>query len=253
MDVVYNHVPVGANGRDDAFGNITNRYFLPQDISGAGRSLDGGVPMVSQMIRDSLEYWVREYHVDGFRFDLLGVFRYLNVGEWARYLNAKYPDRVLLIYGEPYAASDGTVNGALSGDLSGRDQVRQGTVAFISADHVGVFNTSYRNAVRGDDLNGGGAGVNDRPSRLFSAQQEAPAYPRVGTGSSVSPWLNFGCRDAVFGRSMKCHPVEGGRPSPTPSFSLRSGSTARTVGCSPVPCPQPPRRARSTTSAISGD
>ena len=95
--------------------------------------------------------------------------------------------------------------------------------------------------------------VNDRPSRLFSAEQEAPAYPRVGTGSSVSPWLNFGCRDAVFGRSMKCHPVEGGRPSPTPSFSLRSGSTARTVGCSPVPCPQPPRRARSTTSAISGD
>ena len=95
--------------------------------------------------------------------------------------------------------------------------------------------------------------VNDRPSRLFSAKQEAPAYPRVGTGSSVSPWLNFGCRDAVFGRSMKCHPVEGGRPSPTPSFSLRSGSTARTVGCSPVPCPQPPRRARSTTSAISGD
>ena len=99
----------------------------------------------------------------------------------------------------------------------------------------------------------GRCAVNDRPSRLFSAQQEAPAFPRVGTGSSVSPWLNFGCRDAVFGRSMKCHPVEGGRPSPTPSFSLRSGSTARTVGCSPVPCPQPPRRARSTTSAISGD
>ena len=158
MDVVYNHVPVGANGRDDAFGNITNRYFLPRDISGAGRSLDGGVPMVSQMIRDSLEYWVREYHVDGFRFDLMGVFRYLNVGEWARYLNAKYPDRVLLIYGEPYAGGDGTVNGALSGDLSERDQVRQGTVAFIGADQVGVFNTSYRDAIRGGDLNGGGAG-----------------------------------------------------------------------------------------------
>jgi pullulanase len=158
MDVVYNHVPLAANGRDDAFGNISNQYFLPRDISGAGRSLDGGVPAVSRMIRDSLEYWVREYHVDGFRFDLMGVFRYLNVGDWASYLNAKYPDRILLIYGEPYAAGDGNVNGALSGDLSEHDEVRQGTVAFISPDYVGVFNTSYRDAIRGGDLNGGGDG-----------------------------------------------------------------------------------------------
>jgi pullulanase len=158
MDVVYNHVPVVAPGRDDVFGDITSKYFLPRDISGAGKSLDGGVHMVSQMIRDSLEYWVREYHIDGFRFDLMGVFRYLNVGDWARYLNTKYPDRTLLIYGEPYAAGDGTVNGALSGDLSERDEVRQATVAFISPDQVGVFNTSYRDAVRGADLNGGGTG-----------------------------------------------------------------------------------------------
>lgn len=158
MDVVYNHVPIVANGQDDVFGNITNAYFLPRDISGAGKSLDGGVPMVSRMIRDSLEYWVREYHIDGFRFDLMGVFRYLNVGDWASYLNSTYPDRTLLIYGEPYAAGDGTVHDALSGDLSERDQVRQATVAFISADQVGVFNTSYRDAIRGSDLNGGGTG-----------------------------------------------------------------------------------------------
>ena len=155
--MVYSHVPALAGGRDDVFGNITSRYFL-RDISGAGKSLDGGVPMVSQMIRDSLDYWVREYHVDGFRFDLMGVFRTLNVGDWARYLNTKYPDRTLLIYGEPYAAGDGTVIGALSGDLTERDEVRQGTVAYISADSVGVFNTSYRNAIRGGDLNGGGSG-----------------------------------------------------------------------------------------------
>jgi pullulanase len=102
MDVVYNHVPVG---NDDVFGAITGKYFLPNDISGAGRSLDGGVPMVDRMIRDSLDYWAGEYHVDGFRFDLMGIFRYVNVGTWAHYLNTRYPDRTLLIYGEPYAAS----------------------------------------------------------------------------------------------------------------------------------------------------
>ena len=60
--------------------------------------------MVDRVIRDSLDYWAREYHVDGFRFNLVGVFRHLNVGAWAEYLNARYPDRTLLIYGEPYAA-----------------------------------------------------------------------------------------------------------------------------------------------------
>jgi len=158
MDIVYNHVPALAGGRDDVFGDITSKYFLPKDISGAGKSVDGGVPMVSRMIRDSLDYWIREYHVDGFRFDLMGIFRYLNVGDWAGYLNTKYPDRTLLIYGEPYAAGDGTVIGALSGDLTERDEVRQATVAYISRDNVGVFNTSYRNAIRGSDLDGGGTG-----------------------------------------------------------------------------------------------
>src|SRR5271157_963509 len=90
--------------------------------------------------------------------------------------------------------------------------------------------------------------VKDRPSRLFSAQQEALQR------SSGWDWLlrltvaEFGCRDG--GRSMKYHPLEGVRRSLTPSFALRSGSTARTVGYSPGPCPRPPRSARSTTSAI---
>jgi pullulanase len=156
MDVVYNHVPLQSGA--DGLGAITSRYFLPNDISGAGESLDGGVPMVSRMIRDSLEYWVSEYHVDGFRFDLMGVFRYLNVGDWAGYLNAKYPSQGLLIYGEPYAAQSADESGAFSGPLLETDQVRPGTVAFIDTAHVGIFDTAYRDAIRGGDLNGGSSG-----------------------------------------------------------------------------------------------
>ena len=155
MDVVYNHVPVG-NG--DVFGDISSKYFLPNDISGAGRSLDGGVPMVDRMIRDSLDYWAREYHVDGFRFDLLGVFRYLNVGGWAEYLNTRYPDRTMLIYGEPYAATGVDIPNAFSGPLHDIDQLRLGTIAFIADAHVGAFNIKYRDAIRGEDANGGGSG-----------------------------------------------------------------------------------------------
>lgn len=197
MDVVYNHVP-GVFGRDDGLGGITNKYFLPNDISGAGRTLDGGVPMVSQMIRDSLEFWVREYHVDGFRFDLMGVFRYLNVGDWANYLNIKYPDRGLLIYGEPYAGGNSSENGAFSGDLANRDQIRQGTVAFIGAAHVGVFNTSYRDAIRGGDLNGGASG-----GYMFN-QGDAAGQVQPGSRGSIRfanrPYQQLGdLFDRMFG------------------------------------------------------
>ena len=103
MDVVYNHVP-SSDGKDRVFGDITSCYFLPNDLSGAGRTLDGSNPMVSRMIRDSLEFWADQYHVDGFRFDLLGVFDYATVAEWARYLDQRFPGRALMIYGEPWAA-----------------------------------------------------------------------------------------------------------------------------------------------------
>src|SRR5208337_3607389 len=72
--------------------------------------------------------------------------------------------------------------------------------------------------------------VNDRPSRLFSAQQEALQRSLGWNWLFRLTVAEFGCRDA--GRSMKCHPLEGVLRSLTPSFALRSGSTARTVGYS---------------------
>jgi pullulanase len=194
MDVVYNHVPV-KNG--DVFGDISSKYFLPKDISGAGRSLDGGVPMVDRMIRDSLDYWAREYHVDGFRFDLMGVFRYVNVGAWAEYLNTRYPDRTMLIYGEPYAASGVDIPNAFSGPLHDNDQVRLGTLAFISDAHVGAFNIKYRDAIRGDDLNGGGNG-----GYMFN---QGNAFNEIQPGSrgsirfSNTPYQPLDLFDRMFG------------------------------------------------------
>jgi pullulanase len=194
MDVVYNHVPIG-NG--DVFGDISSKYFLPSDISGAGRSLDGGVPMVDRMIRDSLDYWVGEYHVDGFRFDLMGVFRFVNVGAWAEYLNTRYPDRTLLIYGEPYTGKGGDNSNAFSGPLHDIDQLRLGTIAFIADAHVGAFNTQYRDAIRGGDLNGGGSG-----GYMFNQGNAFNEVQPGGRGSirfSNTPYQPLDLFDRMFG------------------------------------------------------
>lgn len=144
MDVVYNHTV------EPTFKPISSKYFTAQDLSGTGNSVNDRIPMVSRFIRDSLEFWVREYHLDGFRFDLIGVFDYDAVGDWARYLNEQFADATLLIYGEPW-------NG-FANDPEEPQRVRLGTVARIADGHVGVFNPKYRDALKGNLNDGQGGG-----------------------------------------------------------------------------------------------
>jgi glycogen operon protein len=80
IDVVYNHTGEGNHlGPTLSFRGIDNRSYyklLPHDApyymdyTGTGNTLDPGNSYVLQLITDSLRYWVREMHVDGFRFDL---------------------------------------------------------------------------------------------------------------------------------------------------------------------------------------
>ncbi len=141
IDVVYNHT----HGKE-MFEPISDRYYTETDLSDTGNSIDANVPMVSRMIRDSLEYWVDEFNVDGFRFDLMGIFDYDEVGNWAKHLNSKFPERKLLLYGEPW-------NGG-KGDSRESQRVRLGTIAKIHDAHVGVFNDRYRNALKGNNDDG---------------------------------------------------------------------------------------------------
>lgn len=141
MDVVYNHT-----FDKQMLQPITAKYYTATDLSGTGNSLDADQPMVSRMIRDSLEYWLREYNIDGFRFDLIGIFDYDEVGAWAEYLNNQFPDRNLLMYGEPW-------NG-FAADAQEGERVRLGTIGRIASSHVGVFNPKYREAIKGQNDNG---------------------------------------------------------------------------------------------------
>ena len=136
LDVVYNHTV-----STSVFSGITSKYYTGTDYSGVGNSLDDSQPMVSRMIRDSLEHWVRDYNVDGFRFDLMGVFHHSNAAAWGSYLTSTYPSRNLLLYGEPWMGG-GT-------PATESDYVRYGTVASMQAGHIGVFNGAYRDAIKG--------------------------------------------------------------------------------------------------------
>lgn len=138
MDVVYNH-SVPSEGPHSPFWQVAPYFFMRTndrgDVlneSGVGNALDDDHPMVRKYIRDSLCYWVREYAIDGFRFDLLGLFTKASVVDWKRHLAAIDP--AVVMYGEPWTGGGPTRFG--KGDQRGTG--------------VGVFNDNFRNAIRGE-------------------------------------------------------------------------------------------------------
>ena len=81
LDVVFNHTAEGnEHGPYISFKGIDNRayYILTPEgyyynFSGCGNTLNCNNPVVRNMILDCLRYWIGEYHVDGFRFDLAAI------------------------------------------------------------------------------------------------------------------------------------------------------------------------------------
>jgi glycogen operon protein len=81
LDVVYNHTAEGGQrGPTLCYRGLANNfyYMLEPDnryanFSGCGNTLNANNPIVRRLIIDSLRYWVREMHVDGFRFDLASI------------------------------------------------------------------------------------------------------------------------------------------------------------------------------------
>ena len=139
MDVVYNHTFDG-----EMFKNISNKYYTAKDLSGCGNSVDVTNSMVSRMVRDSLEYWLETYNLDGFRFDLMGIFSNSAIGEWGQYLNQKYSDRTLLLYGEPYQANNtNNTSYAYASSIPGLDYAK-----------VGGFAHKYRETLKGGSDDG---------------------------------------------------------------------------------------------------
>ena len=167
MDVVYNHTWVRpwreADEGEAYLGPITGQYFLKDSegigyqLTGTGNTLNGRHPMVSRYIRESLAHWVETYGIDGFRFDLAGVFNYIDIREWMIYLKQRFPDRQLIAYGEPWTALE---------DWD-PDHFRLNNVRFMtnpdgSPLNFGGFNYPFRNAIKGnnDDGEGGGYAFN---------------------------------------------------------------------------------------------
>ena len=82
LDVVYNHTYFA---KESVFNHTVPGYFYRQksdgtfaNASGCGNEMATERAMVRKYIVDSLKYWAQEFHIDGFRFDLMGIIRFGN-------------------------------------------------------------------------------------------------------------------------------------------------------------------------------
>lgn len=102
MDVVYNHV---YDADKFCFNQIVPQYFSRtkedgtySNGSGCGNDTASERAMVKKYIVDSVNYWADEYHIDGFRFDLVGLLDTETINEVVDTVHKKHPN--VVFYGE---------------------------------------------------------------------------------------------------------------------------------------------------------
>ena len=109
MDVVYNHV---YNARDFCFNMLVPQYFSRTNSRGSysngsacGNDTASERSMVSKYIVDSVCYWAEEYHIDGFRFDLVGLIDTDTIHAIMEKVHEKHPN--VIFYGEGWTMATG--------------------------------------------------------------------------------------------------------------------------------------------------
>ena len=141
MDVVYNHT---SSAELNGFERTMPGYFYrfnPDgtwgDASGCGNETASEKPMYRKYMIESLEWWVKEYHIDGFRFDLMAIHDIETMNIISARLHALKPD--IILYGEGWAAS---------APLLDPSEIAM-KVNTWELDRIGAFSDNIRDAVRG--------------------------------------------------------------------------------------------------------
>ena len=147
MDVVYNHTYESEN----SFLNMAVPYYyyrMKEDGSwsngsGCGNDIASERTMARKMIIDSVAYWASEYHIDGFRFDLMGLLDVDTMNGIRETLDSLSGGDKILMYGEAW-----NMNTASSADvkLANQDNMR------LLSDRIAAFNDNTRDAIKGSNF-----------------------------------------------------------------------------------------------------
>lgn len=201
LDVVYNHT-FDINGSN--FQKTYPDYFFRKnaegkysDGSGCGNETASDKELMREFMKESVAYWVNEYHIDGFRFDLMGVHDIETMNEIHDVV--VQIDPTIYIYGEGWSAGscaypqDKLATKANTCELNG----------------IGAFGDDMRDALRGpfsDDTKGGFlAGVPGQEESIKFGIAGAISHPQIDmtkVNYSKVPWTNEPSQMVAY---VSCH------------------------------------------------
>ena len=148
MDVVYNHV---ADGENFCFNQIVPGYFSRiqddgsyQSNSGCGNDTATERAMVRKYIVDSILYWVEEYHIDGFRWDLVGLIDYETINEVMAEVHKIHPE--IMFYGEGWEMCTWTTKEGYTDKMTIQPNDH---MVNTDAGVFAFFNDTIRNSIHG--------------------------------------------------------------------------------------------------------
>ena len=142
MDVVYNHT----YRTENPFNSTVPYYFFRQNPdgsfsngSGCGNEFASERPMARRYLIGSILYWAKEYHIDGFRFDLMGLYDAESINAVRAALDALPGGRDILMYGEPWQGGGSQLH---------RYEANKANLAMLN-ERVGIFCDDTRDAIKG--------------------------------------------------------------------------------------------------------
>ena len=153
MDVVYNHT----YSLDSPLFKTAPWYYYrqnqdgtPSNGSGCGNDIASERSMCARYILESVLYWTEQYHLDGFRFDLMGLLDTKLMESIQKVLDDRYGQGEKLVYGEPWRADSTAVcQGAVLCDKSALKKINGS---------IGAFCDDTRDAVKGSVMDADGVG-----------------------------------------------------------------------------------------------
>lgn len=145
MDVVYNHTSSNKGG--SLYDSTVPEYFYRVDDSGSylngsgcGNETNSEHKMFKKYMIDSLKHWMLDYHINGFRFDLMGVHDQETMKEI--YNELVKIDSNVMVYGEPWTAGDKNASTPTAGAIS------------VEPMGIGAFDDDFRDAIKGGEYGG---------------------------------------------------------------------------------------------------
>ena len=142
LDVVFNHTAATGSDPNSIFDQVAPYYFYRFNpdgsycsASGCGNDLATERPMVRKFLVDTIRFWMNEYHIDGFRFDLMGLIDRKTME--SIYLEAKKINPSALIYGEGWD---------MERNLPAEQMMTQ---SYVRGTGIAAFNDGIRDSIKG--------------------------------------------------------------------------------------------------------